>query len=62
MISPDLLEKLACPACKKPLVQTPQGNGLKCAVCSKVYPIRDGIPVLLIDEAIPDPAKFIIVS
>ncbi len=30
---------------------TPDGNGLKCVKCHRVYPIRDDIPVMLIDEA-----------
>jgi uncharacterized protein len=51
MISKDLLEILVCPVCKTDL--TLQGNPEKlyCAACHRVYPIRDGIPVLLIDEA-----------
>jgi uncharacterized protein YbaR (Trm112 family) len=50
MISPDLLEVIACPVCRKPLV--PRGeDGLKCNECMRVYPIRNGIPILLEPEA-----------
>lgn len=56
-IKPELLEILACPACvrteheRAKVVLTADGNGLQCPVCHRVYPIRDGIPVMLIDEA-----------
>ena len=43
---------LVCPACKKPLVLEGEGQSLKCGQCHRVYPIRDGIPILLIDEAV----------
>lgn len=50
-ISQELLEILACPACKSEVVLTEDKSGLKCTACQLVYPIRDGIPVMLIDEA-----------
>jgi uncharacterized protein YbaR (Trm112 family) len=50
-ISQDLLEILACPACKAKVELTADGKGLKCLQCHRVYPIRDDIPVMLIDEA-----------
>jgi len=50
-ISPELLEILVCPLCKEPVSLTSDGNGLKCAKCKRVYPIKDDIPVMLIDEA-----------
>lgn len=51
MIPQDLLEILACPACKQPLTLKPDGSALKCNACRRVYPVRDDIPILLIDEA-----------
>lgn len=51
MLSRDLLEILACPACKKPLSYDEPKDQLKCAACRRVYPVRDDIPVLLIEEA-----------
>jgi len=53
MIPKDLMEILVCPACRKSLEERPQS--LKCNSCRRVYPIRDGIPILLIDEAKFDP-------
>ena len=50
-LSQDLLDILACPACKAPVELKPDGSGLKCVSCRRVYPIRDDIPVMLIDEA-----------
>jgi uncharacterized protein len=50
-VSQELLEILACPACKAPVELKPDGNALKCVECKRVYPIRDDIPVMLIDEA-----------
>ena len=50
-ISQDLVEILACPACKTKVELKPDGSGLKCVECHRVYPIRDDIPVMLIDEA-----------
>ena len=58
-ISEDLLEILACPACKAKVELKPDGSGLKCVKCLRVYPIRDDIPVMLVDEATieDDPAN-----
>jgi uncharacterized protein len=56
MIPQDLLDILVCPVCKKPLVQKENGESLKCGECKRVYPVRDNIPILLVDEATTDPA------
>lgn len=53
-VDPALLEILVCPACKAPVHLTPDGTGLKCDACRRVYPIKDDIPVMLIDEATID--------
>ncbi len=50
-VSKELLEILVCPVCKTPVRLTPDGKGLKCATCRRVYPIREDIPVMLVDEA-----------
>jgi uncharacterized protein YbaR (Trm112 family) len=50
-ISKELLEILACPLCKEEVRLIPDGTGLKCVKCHRVYPIRDDIPVMLVDEA-----------
>jgi uncharacterized protein YbaR (Trm112 family) len=53
-ISQDLLEILACPACKAQVELDKDASGLKCVECRRVYPIRDDIPVMLVDEATID--------
>jgi uncharacterized protein len=55
-VSQELLDILVCPLCKAPVKLTPDGKGLKCAECRRVYPIRDDIPVMLVDEAKIEPA------
>jgi hypothetical protein len=50
-ISKDLLEILVCPVCKAAVELTAGGSGLKCVQCHRVYPVRDDIPVMLVDEA-----------
>jgi len=50
-ISKELLAILVCPADKAELEMKPDRSGLKCVQCKRVYPIRNDIPVMLIDEA-----------
>jgi uncharacterized protein YbaR (Trm112 family) len=51
-LDPSLLEILACPCeAHAPLELDEAANELLCTVCDRAYPIRDGIPVLLLDEA-----------
>ncbi len=50
-IDKELLDILACPACKTPVEMTGDQQGLRCNDCRRIYPIRDDIPVMLIDEA-----------
>jgi uncharacterized protein YbaR (Trm112 family) len=53
-IDAELLEILACPNCKTPVKLVRNGTALKCETCRRVYPIKDDIPVMLIDEAVVD--------
>ncbi len=55
-VNPVLLEILVCPLCKVSVKLTPDGQGLKCGQCHRVYPIKDDIPVMLVDEAKVEPA------
>jgi uncharacterized protein YbaR (Trm112 family) len=50
-LSKDLLEILVCPLCKADLDLKDDSSGLKCVQCHRVYPIRDDIPIMLVDEA-----------
>ena len=51
-IDKELLDILACPKCKGDIQLTEKGDGLVCDACKLVYPIKDDIPVMLIDEAV----------
>ncbi len=52
-LDPRLLEILACPQCHSPLRADDEASELVCtsATCGLAYPVRDDIPVLLVDEA-----------
>jgi hypothetical protein len=54
-IDAELLKILACPNCKKPVRLVKDSTGLQCDECHRVYPIKDDIPVMLIDEATIEP-------
>ncbi|MGI8987955.1 MAG: Trm112 family protein [Bryobacteraceae bacterium] len=53
-ISAELLEILICPSCRAKVELKPDNSGLRCVQCHRLYPIRDEIPVMLIDEATID--------
>ncbi|BCR05200.1 tetraacyldisaccharide 4'-kinase [Desulfuromonas versatilis] len=50
-LSPELLEIIACPQCKGEVKLREGGDALVCEACRLLYPVRDDIPVMLIDEA-----------
>jgi uncharacterized protein YbaR (Trm112 family) len=52
-VSPQLLAILVCPKCKKELEYREAESALLCHNCKLRYPIRDGIPIMLIEEASP---------
>jgi len=52
-IDKELLDIMACPKCKGELTEDKKRDGLVCGSCRLFYEIRDGIPIMLIDEAIP---------
>lgn len=54
-VDAELLEILACPNCKTPVTLVNNGAALKCNQCHRVYPIKDDIPVMLVDEATIEP-------
>jgi len=57
VISSELLEILACPKCHTKIELSPDQDALDCPSCRLRYPIVDGIPVMLIEEAKPDDAE-----
>ena len=52
-INKELLDILACPKCKGNVHLNEKEDGIVCDSCKLMYPIRDDIPIMLIDEAIP---------
>ena len=58
MMIKQLLDLLACPVpeCRKPLTLAADESSLQCTGCRRIYPVKDGIPVLLQDQAkLPQP-------
>ncbi len=52
-LSPQLLAILVCPKCHGELEYRDEESNLVCHECRLRYPVRDDIPVMLIDEATP---------
>lgn len=53
-LPPDLLAILACPSSDHAALEL-VGEELVCSCCASRFPVRDGIPVLLADDAVPGP-------
>lgn len=51
------LEKFVCPACRNRLevIASDSEESLRCTGCKRIYPVRDDIPILLVDEAKLEP-------
>ena len=54
MIDAELLAILACPACRAPVAE--KDGKVACEGCGRIYPIRDGIAIMLIEEALGGPS------
>lgn len=54
LIDPVLMEILVCPACRSDLTEDEPASELACTSCGRRYPVRDGIPVMLLDDEVPD--------
>ena len=52
-LNAELLRILVCPICLKPVRELASDKGLECVECGRIYPIRDGFPVMLPEEATP---------
>ena len=52
-VDKELLKILACPQCRSDLKPTPEEDGLICETCKVVYPVKEDIPILLIDDVEP---------
>lgn len=55
-LDPALLELLRCPDCRGTLAP-PTATAIACTSCGAAYPVRDGVPVLLVDEAERPPGR-----
>lgn len=53
-LNKELLDILACPKCKGEVKLLPKQDGLHCAQCAIVFPVKDEIPVMLVTEAVPE--------
>lgn len=51
LIDPALAEILVCPVDKADLTEDIEALRLECTECGRRYPVRDGIPIMLVDEA-----------
>ncbi|OGV48621.1 MAG: hypothetical protein A2X49_10985 [Lentisphaerae bacterium GWF2_52_8] len=55
LIKDELMEILVCPLDKQKLIELVEEKKLECSACGRRYPVREGIPVMLLDEAeLPD--------
>jgi uncharacterized protein len=52
-----LLEILVCPACRAPVEHKERRHLIVCTGCGLQYPVRDSIPVMLVDEATRPPGR-----
>jgi uncharacterized protein len=52
-ITPDFIEtfKVICPACHGQVVLKEDASGIKCLECRRVYPVRNDIPAMIVEEA-----------
>jgi hypothetical protein len=57
-VDPALIELLVCPACHAAIEYKDRRNLIICTGCGLQYPVRDGIPVMIVDEATrPQPRR-----
>jgi len=57
VLKPELLDILACPACKGALRPLPDHSALDCPACRLRFRVEDDIPIMLVDEATPLPER-----
>ncbi len=51
LLDPVLAEILVCPADKADLIEDEEASRLECTECGRRYPVRSGIPIMLVQEA-----------
>jgi len=52
-LNQELLQILACPVCRTPVRAINAETELECTACGRRYPVRDGLPIMLPEEATP---------
>ena len=52
-ISESLMKILVCPKCREQVTYLSEKGALTCDACSLTYPVRDQIPIMLVEEAKP---------
>ncbi|MFN4329635.1 MAG: Trm112 family protein [Limnobacter sp.] len=52
-MDPQLIDVLVCPLCKGPLEKRLSDGALLCHADNLAFPVRDGIPVMLVEQAVP---------
>jgi uncharacterized protein YbaR (Trm112 family) len=55
-VTKELLDLLVCPVCKQRVEMSSDEQGLRCPACGRVYPIRDGFPVMIKEDATLPPS------
>ncbi len=50
-VTQEFVEMMICPACRGRVELKEDGSGIKCLACRRVYPIRDDIPAMVVEEA-----------
>ena len=50
MLKPELLEILCCPKCRADVRYDQPSETLTCVSCGRIYPVKDGIPIMLVDD------------
>lgn len=50
MLPKELLDIMCCPKCHSDLVYMPEEDTLTCSKCNKIYPIKNDIPIMLVDD------------
>ena len=51
VITEEFVEMLICPACKGKVKLKEDGSAIKCVACRRAYPINNGIPAMIVEEA-----------
>jgi uncharacterized protein len=53
-VDKELLAILACPVCKTEVTYNEEKQQISCAKCGRKYPVKDDIPIMLVDQATTD--------